>query len=257
MSTNGLVDLFCNWDISALSEYSELISTKDENGIFPPYVPFAGKNYDIYRIFVYAMAQNEKHGSGYLNAYTRIEKVRRLQRRIDIAPLPVLYALVGIYLYAKFRIRMDKFTQVEKHIAVTNYYKFSLNNGRRDLNPNHKLPNPQNFWKLNDALSLKELEFRKPRVIICFNGRHIQVLKQAGFSNLAVVNDPSWILQGACGCLKKSGSWYRELKDTTAVDLIAGYITQIDERSKRYASKREAVQIYLSKYCCDWTNPEL
>ena len=254
MSTNGLVDLFCNWDISALSEYSELISTKDENGIFPPYVPFVGQNYDIHRILVYAMAQNEKHGSGYLHGCTRIEKVKRLERSIDIAPLPVLYALAGIYLYAKFRIRMDQFTQVESHIAVTNYYKFSLNDGRRDLNPNRELPNPQNFWKLNDALSLKELEFLKPKVIICFRGRHIEVLKEAGFSNLVVVNDPSWVLQGASGCLKKSGSWYRELKDTTAGDLIARYIHQIDPiKYTRYARKREAVGVYLTKYCFDWS----
>lgn len=260
MNTNGLVDLFCNSDISALSEYSELISTKDENGVFPPYVPFVGENYDIHRILVYAMAQNVRHADPdwvhCAKMYpSKIEKVKRLQRSIDIAPLPVLYALAGIYLYAKFRIRIDEFTQVKNHIAVTNYYKFSLNDGRRDLNPNHELPNPQHFWDLNDELSLKELEFLKPRVIICFDGRHVQKLKEAGFSNPVVVNDPSWVLQGAAGVLKKSGSWYRELKDTTARDLIAGYITQINDRP--YSGKREAVRIYLSKYCCDWTNPEL
>lgn len=252
IGVNKLVDLFRNWNISSLSAYSSLISTKDEKGIFPPYVPFVGKKYDKYRIFVYGMAQNVKQNDGYLTEYTDVEKVKRLYKSIDIAPRQVMYALVGTFLYAKYRVAIENFAEIKEYIGITNYYKFSLNDGERDINPNRKLKNPNVYWEINDALSSKELEFLKPKVIITFNGRHNTVLKRDRFSDLITVNDPSWILQGARGCLKESGSWYREPKDMTINDLITKYISQIN--APRYARKREAVRIYLRKYYYDWRN---
>lgn len=252
MGVNELADLFCKCNISPLSEYSTLISTKDVKGIFPPYVPFVGEMYNKYRIFAYGMAQNVKHNSGYLAQHTDIEKVKRLYKNIDIAPHQVMYALVGIYLYAKFKVAIENFTEIVKYVAITNYYKFSLNDGKRDLNPNRKLKNPDVYWKVNDTLSLKELEFLQPEVIISFNGRHNHALTKAGHSCLVIVNDPSWILRGARGCLKENGSWYREPKDTSVNDLITEYISQINTNG--YATKREAVRIYLKKYCYDWSN---
>jgi hypothetical protein len=67
------------------------------------------------------------------------------------------------------------------------------------------------------------------------------------------VNDPSWILQGARGCLKERGSWYIEPKDATVNDLITNYISQINNNSG-YVKKKEAVRIYLRKYYYDWSN---
>jgi hypothetical protein len=252
IGVNELVDLFCNWNISSLSAYSSLISTKDEKGIFPPYVPFVGKKYDKYRIFVYGMAQNVKQNDGYLIQYTDVEKVKRLYKSIDIAPRQIMYALVGVYLYAKYRVAIENFTEIKEYIGITNYYKFSLNDGKRDINPNRKLNNLNSYWELNDALSSKELEFLKPKVIISFKGRHNTVIRKNGFSNLVTVNDPSWILQGARGCLKENGSWYRKQTDTNVIDLLTKYISQIDKNG--YQRKKEAVRIYLGKYFYDWCN---
>ena len=248
---NELVDLFYNWNISSLSEYSSLITTKDSTGLFPPYVPFVGKNYDKYGIFIYCMAQNVKNNSGGLNQSTQIEKVNRLFKSIDIRPREVMYALVGIFLNVKYRVAIETLDEIKEYIAITNYYKFSLNNGTRDINPNSNLRNPYAYWKLNDELSLKELEFLKPKVVISFRGRHNDVIKGAGLSNPVIVNDPSWILQGNRGCLKETGSWYREPKDTIVEDLITKYTSQIKE--EKYTSKKDAIKIYLRKYYYDWS----
>ena len=252
IGVNELVDLFCNWNISSLSAYSSLISTKDEKGTFPPYVPFVGNKYDKYRMFVYGMAQNVKQNNGYLAQYTDVEKVKRLYKSIDIAPRQIMYALIGVYLYAKYKVAIENFTEIKEHIAITNYYKFSLNDGKRDINPNRKLNNPDSYWELNDALSSRELEFLKPEVIISFQGRHNTVIRKNGFLNLVTVNDPSWILQGARGCLKENGSWYRMQTDTNVIALLTKYISQIDKNG--YQRKTEAVKIYLGKYFYDWSN---
>ena len=248
---NELVDLFCNWDLSSLSQYSSLISTKDETEIFPPYIPFIGKNYHKYGIFIYCMAQNIRNDSGYLEQWTKIEKIKRLSNSIDIAPRKLMYALVGLYLYTKHKVAIETFDEIKEYIAITNYYKFSLNKGKKDINPNSKLHNLDVYWKLNDDLSLKELEFLKPKVIISFRGRHIDAIKSAGFTNLFIVNDPSWILHGGSPCLKESGSWYREPKDTTVEDLITKYISQINDG--KYSKKKHAIEIYLRKYYYDWS----
>jgi hypothetical protein len=196
------------------------------------------------------MAQNIVTKSGYLTQYTKVDKVKRLYKNIDIAPREVMYALVGIYLYIKCKVAIETFDEIKEHIAITNYYKFSLNDKKRDINPNSRLSNPDVYWKLNDDLSLKELVFLNPEIIISFKGRHNDVIKKAGYSNLVIVNDPSWILQGGSRSLKESGSWYREPKDTIVEDLITKYIAQFN--NKKYSKKRDAVKIYIRKYYYDW-----
>ena len=50
---------FLNTNITFGNEILKFLSTKtDKNQIFPPYIPFIGKNYNQYKILIYSTAQN-------------------------------------------------------------------------------------------------------------------------------------------------------------------------------------------------------
>ncbi|WP_194664310.1 hypothetical protein [Vibrio anguillarum] len=252
----NLVKAFEAYDTKRLSSYQELISTKDEFGnIYPPYVPHVGRDYEKYRILMYGMAQNISTPWESLRNKSHREKVRQMldaygYENIWIAPYKVMLALSGLYIYARYGNPIYGFEEIHQSIAVTNYYKFSLNNGA-DINPDQKLSGyqcPELYWSENDSLAQKEIVTLKPNTIVSFNGRHNSVLKNSEGSFIKI-NDPSWVLQGGGGHLKKEGSWYRECSDKVAIALVNAYLDQIDEK---YAGKKEALKIYLLKYYSDW-----
>ena len=72
-----------------------------------------------------------------------------------------------------------------------------------------------------------------------------------GDAEFIKINDPSWILQGGGGHLKVSGSWYRDLDGSGVHKIIESYLEQIDDK---YATKTDAVRIYLLRYYSDWVN---
>ena len=59
MDFENLITQFKNYNLSALSNYEDLISTKTQDGrFFPPYIPYVGKYYEKFKILEYATAQN-------------------------------------------------------------------------------------------------------------------------------------------------------------------------------------------------------
>ncbi len=255
MNCDKLIETFRNYDVNKLAEYKDLISTKDDNGIFPPYIPHVGKNYNEYKILMYGMAQNVDNPDWMKKIEDKVCQMYNDDNGIDIpiAPYKVMLSIAGIYLYAKHNKIIEDFNEIHSYIAATNYYKFSLNdpNKKKDINPNSKLPNPEKYWKENDCLSEIEMKFLQPNIIISLKGRHNQKINKINENkiNLQIINDPSWILRGGSGCLKEKGSWYRKIDEPNINKLVDSYLEQIDGK---YVSKKEALKIYLLKYYSDW-----
>ena len=256
----NLINQFKNCDLTKIEEYKNLINSKENEIIYPPYIPHIGKNYNKYKIFLYGMAQNSQNEFADLKGRTKEEQVRQLydakdHNSVSIAPYKVMLALAGIFIYTKHDKTIKSFLELHEYVAATNYYKFSFKDisykKSKDINPEKLSPyfNPQNYYELNDQLSFTELNTLKPNVIISFKGRSNRIVEELGHQVLTI-NDPSWIKRGGSGCLKKSGSWYRNITDANVIDLINNYIEQID--GNNYGEKKDALNIYLSKYYSDW-----
>ncbi len=274
MDIKSLITEFQNWDLRNLSKYADLLSTKTDDGqFFPPYIPFVGKNYEGYRILIYATAQNIPFSLNELSLRELYSKnfdklVERLyyscpgfERKypendldfseIAIAPYQggVLPALAGVLIYSISQEKYSTFNEVQDHVAVSNYYKFSLHK-KIDINPNH-LESPEKYWELNDELALRELKELKPSIIITFQGRHVRFLEEQGLK-VKIINDPAWILRGGRGCLKPTGNWGRkrsEIRDQGIVPLVDNYVNDLRDS---YKGKKEAVKTYLLHYHLDW-----
>lgn len=185
--------------------------------------------------------------------------------KVRIAPYAIILGLIAIYLKLEGR-RYRTLKEVDKFIAVSNYYKFSLvKKNNSDLNPDSfskVCHNANDYFKLNDELIKLELELLKPKVIFTFKGRQVkrlrEIVKELNLeTSIIPINDPAWILRGGSGCLKKKGSWYRELKDDEAEKLIDNYSDQIKnyylgKKKRSYDNKSQSVEIYLKKYYSDW-----
>lgn len=258
MDIERLICHFEQFDTKRCDEFNELISSKHNGEIFPPYIPHIGKDYDKYKIMMYGMAQSISSPWTSLVNMSRKEKVCQLYdaktyKDIWIAPYKVMLSIAGIYLYAKYGTPTQILDDIHNYVSATNYYKFSLSKSGNDINPNNdlsKLLPPNIYWDANDELSMIELEFLKPSVILSFHGRHNGVIRRAEY-NIIEINDPSWILQGGSGVLKESGSWYKKTDDPKVHQLVDSYLGQIDDQ---YSCKKDAIKIYLLKYYNDWKN---
>ena len=273
MELVNLIDKFKNWNLLDL-EGDPLISTKTKQGkIFPPYIPFVGTHYKDFKILIYATAQNfninnQKMYDPYEKNFDKL--VERLWYQIDfktkypdmafrytdisIAPYEegVLPALAGIFIYTFWGQILLEFDEIQDHLSVSNYYKFSLNDGK-DINPQKA---SASYWKLNDALVSEELEVLRPKHIIVFKGRHKKFLedKQNEFSfKVHFINDPSWILHGHQGYCKPEGKWGKSISnaDHDIFQYIDSYL-EVIKQSQSYGSKIEAIKIYLLHYYLEW-----
>lgn len=273
-----LIVEFMEYNLTPLNNYIEDISTKSSNErIYPPYIPFIGKEYKKFKILIYATAQNLYHledsePDSLEKKYSEVDDrtlVKRLYFNTDftkeypdardfgftdikISPYEsgVLPAVAGIFIYAFFGKELTELNDVQDYIAISNYYKFSLNEKgkkKKDVNPNN-LKNGDEYRELNNKIALKELEVLQPSHIITFNGRHERFLRENGFMP-HVINDPSWILRGGSGCLSQNGSWRRDKK---TVALIEAYMANNKNFKGLYAGKTNAISVYLRKYYYDW-----
>jgi len=271
------------------NEILKLISSKTDDGkIFPPYVPFVGKKYDNYKIMVYATAQNIGF-NGFRDFYTNnFDKLtERLfysandfnikypnnkisYKEIAINPYKtgVIPSLIGVFLYANFGIKISKLDEINDLIGITNYYKFSLNSGNSDINPEGKVfkqlirDNSQKnyYWKFNDNLVKKEIETLKPKFIIAFSGRKIYQLQKNIDNNTHIieVNDPACIFRYSCaGKASKNGIWIQKAekcKGSEINDLIDNYLNSIVGNFKGH---KKYIRLYLLNYYYDWKNSNI
>ncbi len=291
--TDLLKTLFQQTDYHALMPLLDMISSKTKDGnIFPPYIPLVGEQYNEYRILAYATAQNMAFDSTLQKIYAcnfnkLVERLYYFNKpgencpgyqkkypddeihfhNVDIYPYQtgIMPALLGVFLYARYRKIVKNLNQIVQYTAVNNYYKFSLHNGRHDIHPepNGKNPITQNFsdmeairkyWAFNDRLACLETEILKPRAILVFKGRKAQVLQSQCINRCEIlpVNDPSWILNGHGGHLSPGGSWHRKVEECAGdevKDLINWYLLSL---TGKYYAKREAVRVYLTYYYCRW-----
>ena len=261
MKIENLIQQFEKFDTKQFDEFSLLISSKDNRDLFPPYIPHVGESYSKHKILMYGKAQNIDKPWLELIHMSNTEKVRQMydaktHNDIWIAPYKIMLSVAGIYLYAKYNILLSELENIHNHIAATNYYKFSFNDSGKDINPDGDLSeclsskNYRTYITESDSLAISELNLLNPSLVISFNGQHTKKIEDSGY-NLITINDPSWILQGGGGCLKETGSWYREIKDPKVLQLVDSYISQLDSQ---YKGKKEAVKIYLLKYFDEWQN---
>ena len=271
-----LIAEFEKFDLCPLQKYVKLISSKKGDRLFPPYIPLVGKSYEKFKNLIYATAQNMAYDDNVTKRYSNhFDKlVERLYysenfdrkyphdslpyKEVDIAPYSqgVLPALAGIFIYTVCQEVLTNFDKIQDHIAVSNYYKFSLHvyGKKNDINPKN-LGDAKDYWGLNDGLVSCELDVLKPNYVLAFHGRHERVLKNLAKEKdfkLKIINDPAWILKGHGGCLKPQGSWgskTSEIRDK--VTIIEGYLKKL---GNRYQGKKKAVKIYLLKYYLDWRN---
>lgn len=280
-----LVQEFQNDEIEFGKDILKNMSTKTDDGIlFSPYIPFVGKNHQEFRILVYSTAQNIRFDS-FRNSYQ--QNLSKLTERLyyfdnfkkkypeskisyqNIAINPyqtgVIAALLGVFIYAKFNKKIECLDEITELISISNYYKFSLNNGNHDINPEptgkNKIHNyiqdsghVKHYWSVNDDLVKKEIDALNPEYILSFKGRKIKRLKCISNNKFQVIeiNDPSWILYGAGGLLSKNGSWWKKAmncKETEVNKLIDHYLNNI---TGSYKGKKDGVRIYLLKYYSDW-----
>ncbi len=256
------------------------MSTKTDNGnIFPPYIPFVGVKYKEFKVLIYSTAQNigyDDFRDFYANNINKL--VERLyffddfekkypKNKIsykDVAINPyrtgVIASLLGVYFFAKYnKIIKDEY-EINDWIGISNYYKFSLNNGKTDINPETKIYNYiksrkqiEEYYKINDELVEKEIKYLKPNIVISFKGRKLDKLNEFAKNKVIKINDPSWILQGGSGVLKSNGSWEKiakRYKDSEINKLVDYYCS--NWITGNYNGKKDAVKIYLLKYYSDW-----
>ena len=256
--------------------------TKDEK-IFPPYIPLVGESYEDYKVLAYATAQNiapddslrELYECHYDKLIERLYYNKKFQRKYpeisftDVAIYPfqtgVMVALLGVFLFAKYGVKIKNPNKIMDAVAASNYYKFSLHTGKHDIHPEPTGKNPitkyvkdrgliHKYWNINDRLVCLETEILKPHFILVFKGRKAKVLQNQCPPGCRVfpVNDPSWILQGHGGHLSPGGSWHRyatECAGDEFNELVKYYLLIV---SDRYYSKREALRTYLTYYYCKW-----
>jgi len=276
-----LKENFQNATIEFGKDILKYMSTKTDDGtIFPPYIPFVGKNYQKFKILVYATAQNIGFDDLFRDSYQ--QNISKLTERlyyfdnfkkkypdskmsyqdIPIGPYEtgVLAALLGVFIYTKFDKKIENLDEINDWISISNYYKFSLNKGKKDINPesikDYIKDNEQieNYWAVNDNLVKQEIDTLCPEFILSFNGRKLEELNNIPKNKFKVIeiNDPSWIVQGGSGCLSKNGSWWekaQKCKENEIKELIDNYLNFI---TGDYKGKKERVGIYLLKYYCDW-----
>lgn len=264
------------------------MSTKTHNDIvFPPYIPFVGEEYSKFGILIYSTAQNigfeddirKNYEINFSKLVDRLYFFDRFKKKypidkisykdIQINPFKcgILPALVGVFFFAKYNIKITEIEEIVGLVSVSNYYKFSLKTGKRDINPDnsnnakfYSLINDKeqakDYWKVNDFLVQKELDCLKPKYIFSFKGRKVVQLKKTKDIDCKIIelNDPSWILNGGSGCLSKNGSWTKKTKSLEGKEIEELVNTYLNCIRGKYEGKKESIKVYLLKYYLDWSN---
>lgn len=273
---------FLSFDLSRLRLLANegLISSRYEASLFPPYVPRVGRNYEDLAIAIYGTAQNfdpnwslaQKYHDAPNMAVDRLwynwssespGAASESFESVDINPYSggVLPALAGLYAFLERGEGFEDLNEIHERVAVTNYCKFSLRKGARDLNPN-RLPKrlfSDDYWGINDELVAMELDVLQPKTIIAIRGRGVLNLKKFGAPVLEVY-DPAWLLrpfsEKRLECNGEPERWPGNSKNTaSALQSIKKLIDNWTEQTvQRYAHEgvRRRVRKYLFHYFLQW-----
>lgn len=286
---------FSDYDLADLTKPSvkKYISSQYNDEIFPPYIPFIGKLYTstLAQILIYATAQNINNTDAEIIYNNTDGEKPLLEDRLywdwdfkkdyrednsdfkytDIAIQPfqdgILPALFGVFQYAwALRGGFEKFNTIMDHVAVSNYYKFSLRSEKTDLNPDSNDAIsllPDTYYKLNNNLVTEEIKCLNPDAIFTFNGykkqNHLKHLFPNNF-RIFVINDPSWIKYGHYGYLNQNGRWSIRVNENIPKNdyirgLVDNYCDQIKSNpisGKFWSTRIDCIKIYLLKYFVDW-----
>lgn len=228
----------------------------DGQPVLDPYVPFVGPGYEAGGILVYATAQNlagvehryrDELTPGEAALYRLWDGVaptgpKPAPAGVGIQPWDdgILPALVGMLNLARTG-RPETLDGVRGRTAVSNFYKLSLVDGTRDLNPNG-LPRDsvERYARMTwDRFVSRELERLEPALIITFRGAHAAILQKHRPARVRVVNDPAWL---------KRGGRFREVPAASEVAraLAARSLDSCEEPYR--TSKRKAAMGYLLRY---------
>lgn len=272
MNLTNLKKSFENYPLDSFNDYEEYISSKNDKGVFPPYIPFVGKHYEKYRILFYATAQNLKLEDPLLVTYAnnREKLIERLwysnkfknkypidkfsYTDIDIQPVHdgVIPAYLGIFILTKLGININKirnFNNLIDKVAVSNYYKFSLRTKfNNDNNPdNIRGLFRDSYYKLNNELVKMEVEALEPEHVIMFDIPGKRFLKNllSGKPVIYTVYDPA--------CLKHGGSQHVtkykhvQIQESNVRKLLHNYTKNITGYNK------EHIMQLLIKYYIEWS----
>lgn len=275
-------------DLGINNEYISSIRNRDDNAIFPPYIPFVGEFYsetehENPKIFIYGTAQAFKKDGDFHDTYeNNFDKLmRRLYYgqqgkdlyditaqsafdQICIEPYAsgILPALAGLYLYINRNERSktyDDLNQIHRRIAVSNYYKFSLRTAKnKDWNPERNMEGLTKYYEINDNLVRKELNILKPDIVIVGFAGHrdkSEVFSKVKDIKVIQVNDPAWIRRRP-KCLTGNGSWSSVSIDDGIDKIIEEHTKKIINQESGLPSYRniegDYIKRYLRYYADEW-----
>jgi len=248
---------------SSLSELRDLLVRDTAGEPFDqPYVPMIGAEYRPGEgLLVYATAQNMRDRSYGADddAMFRLWEASHWTE-VPIQPWSdgILPALAGVLHSAYLNEVIPNLDDVVARCAISNFFKVSLRkqDRSRDLNPVTGLPSEVSLFHTErtwqDFVS-HEVEVLRPRMILCFGGRHARLLRSRQ-RELPVLecNDPAWIKRGMGTAGGLNGSWTRRVGKATEQmrKLVDGYLNGC---SPDYSGgRRSDSTTYLLNYFLNW-----
>ena len=244
------------------------VADRGEKIYLNAYIPFIGERYGrSKKILFYCVAQALSKGNDkYLKEYAKVPDgaIDRLELRepntlnIDVGPIAggILPALAGVLLYMRAGLRLETLSDVLQHLAVTNYYKYSLWTAQgTDLNPDDldgRLKMAYDEFCFENFIK-REIAILKPDYIFVCGKRGTYrydlidrwIQKGQLHIELQLINDPAYLLHGG-----KVGSDTGAIQDKEIKELIDRYCQRIKEEAvyRQFAGRLSQIRSYLSFY---------
>jgi hypothetical protein len=247
---------------SELSELRDLlVRYKGGEPFDQPYVPMIGADFRPREgVLVYATAQNMRDDS-YAPGDDAMFRLWEPQHwnKVLIRPWSdgILPALAGVLHSVHLGEVIPSLDEVVGRCAISNFFKVSLRRRDRsgDLNPVTGLPHKisllhtERTW---EDFVRHEIEILRPRMILCFKGKHQELLARQTDVPVFECNDPAWIKRGMRLAGGENGSWTRRAGEATEQmrALVDGYLSAC---SRSYSGGRRANSTtYLLNYSLRW-----
>jgi len=153
---------------------------------------------------------------------------------------------IGAMILRRLGCETATLDDAHEHFAVTNFFKFSMHNGRKDINPFSKgafssVDLREEYIEENEKLVREELNTFKPFYVIAMGvlAKRLVNLNVIPKDRILRVNDPSWILQGHRGLLTPN-KWGHGLD---------GPVPELQDRfnpvAQNMKGKEDALNIYF------------